>query len=468
MSNEYNLDEYRSVEELADVQKDVRGEITKLDADAAGVPFSDEQRDRFAYLTKTDKDIEARKTELEARRSYITRMSEGRSVERVGDTLERSVPKGTARERDIFDLSTIRSSYTDPGAATEEVRGRSLKAIEINRHLSTEGRDRVASLIEDSPDEVGRRVLATGSPTYQRAFVKYLAQQPMTNEEARALSLTAAAGGYAVPYDLDPTIIPTSDSVVNPIRAISRVVQTTADTWRGVSSGAITASYAAEATETTDNSPTLAQPEISTEKAQAFVPFSIEIDMDWPGMRAEMGRLLAEAKDDLESAKFTSGTGTNEPFGLLVGITNNVNAAAGQTFTVANLFSLVSALPPRYRARASFMGNLAVINRIRQFDTAGGANLWETLANDAPSRLLGRPFYENSSMADVATGVEFLVYGDFTRFVIVDRVGLNIEVLPHLLGSNRRPTGQRGLYAYWRNGSKVVDANAFRALIGVA
>jgi predicted phage gp36 major capsid-like protein len=41
-----------------------------------------------------------------------------------------------------------------------------------------------------------------------------------------------------------------------------------------------------------------------------------------------------------------------------------------------------------------------------------------------------------------------------------------VEVLPHMLGTNRLPTGQRGMYAYWRNGAKVLDANAFRALTG--
>jgi hypothetical protein len=28
--------------------------------------------------------------------------------------------------------------------------------------------------------------------------------------------------------------------------------------------------------------------------------------------------------------------------------------------------------------------------------------------------------------------------------------------------------GERGLDAFWRNGAKVIDANAFRVLIGVA
>ena len=52
--------------------------------------------------------------------------------------------------------------------------------------------------------------------------------------------------------------------------------------------------------------------------------------------------------------------------------------------------------------------------------------------------------------------------------MIVDRIGLSVELIPHLFGANQRPTGQRGLYAYWRISSKVVDANAFRALIGIA
>jgi hypothetical protein len=57
---------------------------------------------------------------------------------------------------------------------------------------------------------------------------------------------------------------------------------------------------------------------------------------------------------------------------------------------------------------------------------------------------------------------------DFSRFVIVDRIGLSIELIPHLFGANRRPSGERGMYAYWRNGSKVVDAGAFRVLLGLA
>jgi predicted phage gp36 major capsid-like protein len=64
-----------------------------------------------------------------------------------------------------------------------------------------------------------------------------------------------------------------------------------------------------------------------------------------------------------------------------------------------------------------------------------------------------------------------LIVGDFNYFAIVDRVGMNIEFIPHLFGSiNRYPTGQRGLYMYWRTSSQVLSPtlsanSAFQSLV---
>jgi predicted phage gp36 major capsid-like protein len=42
---------------------------------------------------------------------------------------------------------------------------------------------------------------------------------------------------------------------------------------------------------------------------------------------------------------------------------------------------------------------------------------------------------------------------------------MSVEIIPHLLGAtNRYPTGQRGLYAFWRTGAGVVALNALRDL----
>ena len=57
-----------------------------------------------------------------------------------------------------------------------------------------------------------------------------------------------------------------------------------------------------------------------------------------------------------------------------------------------------------------------------------------------------------------------LVFGDTQNFVLAQRLGMTLDTIPHLMGANQRPTGQRGLYGYARFGSGVVVANAFRKL----
>jgi HK97 family phage major capsid protein len=473
------LDGLRSVEELANYDTELRGAITELETEYKGLPFPDERRAEYASFVDHRGKVEARVKEFNAREQYIRSMADaGNRTEHVDDGFFRA-SRPTVREQDIFDLSTIRSAWSNPEAANSEIRDRAMRAIDITRfpHTRTnEARDYVKDLLEriDNPTTLARRILTTGSPVYQRAFGKSIAGQYLTGEEQRAMSLTGAAGGFAVPLNIDPSVIPTSNSTVNPIRSVARVIPITVDEWRGVTSGAITVAYAAEATETTDNSPTIAQPIISTEKAEAFIPFSIEIGMDWSGLQAEMGRLLQEGKDDTEADKFITGSGTNEPFGVITGATNTVNATTGQTFDAEDLYRLEATLPPRYRARAAFFGNRSIYNLIRQFVLTGQSNPWKDLEQSTTTdgrvgNLLGYPAYEASTMTGTtATGVKFLILGDFSRYVIIDRVGLDVEVIPHLVGTNHRPTGQRGLYAYFRNGAKVVDANAFRVLLGIA
>ena len=87
----------------------------------------------------------------------------------------------------------------------------------------------------------------------------------------------------------------------------------------------------------------------------------------------------------------------------------------------------------------------------------------ERLERNVGATLLGKPAYESSVMTSALTaGSKILIFGDFRYFLIVDRIGMNLDLIPHLFGASNRPTGQRGLYAFWRNSCKVLDINAFR------
>jgi hypothetical protein len=224
------------------------------------------------------------------------------------------------------------------------------------------------------------------------------------------------------------------------------------------------AAYAAEATEASDNAPTVAQPTISTEKAQAFVPFSIEVGMDWNGLQAEMAGLLQDAKDDLEATAFATGSGTNEPQGVLTLAPRRSSRVRHRV--VRRRGPLLAGERPR--PAVPVPGEAFVTNRADQphppvRDGAGPVALTENLQVGTiggsgrrtarlPVDVLGYPTYELSSMASVlTTGSLIAILGDFRHYVIVDRIGMTIELIPHLVGTNRRPTGQRGLYAYWRN-----------------
>ena len=57
-----------------------------------------------------------------------------------------------------------------------------------------------------------------------------------------------------------------------------------------------------------------------------------------------------------------------------------------------------------------------------------------------------------------------LVYGDLHSFVIADRVGASFELIPHMLGPNRRPVGARGLWLWLLTGSDLVVENGVRVL----
>jgi HK97 family phage major capsid protein len=290
--------------------------------------------------------------------------------------------------------------------------------------------------------------------------------QVMT-ERAMALD-PGSAGGWAVPFSLDPTINLTTDGKLNPIRDLADVVAITTSEHRGISSAGVVSKFEAEGSQVDDRTPTLEQPAIKAEKAHSWVPFAIELGQDWPSLSNELARLFADAKDVLEAEKFTSGTGTNEPAGLLAELLD-VGSGSGDpvieveaVWGASAVYAVQEALGPRYQPRAAWASSLTVANSIHRLQSDDEPSLF----NEDRTRLLGKSWHE---LSELDTSVEPddnpLIYADFQAcYRIVDRIGMSIELVPHVFGEDGRPTGQRGLYAFWRVGAGVINANAARVL----
>lgn len=476
-----------TIEDLEARLSEIDGRLQEINQQYAGKRMAEEATAEWNALVQEREEKVATVDELRARHEFLREVAGEPSRQEAGASFHTHRPsRGT---ENIWDTAAVRMASSGPEDEARMLRDNAMRAIDgANFAHPDADQSRAKGHLEGllarfSEDGSGgdswlaRRILQTGSPTYRRAFSKKVAGRPLSPEEERALSLTAASGGYAVPYQLDPTLIKTSNSSVNPYRAISRVETITTNEWRGVSSGAITVAYAAEGTEASDNAPTLAQPTCIPERCQAFIPFSMEVGGDWSALQTEMATLIQEGKDDVEATKFTTGAGhgSNEPQGLLTGATSTV-AAGTAAFAIAHLYALQNALPARFQPRAQFVGNRATYGLVKQFDTSGGGMFWGDL-RDGLSRagvptpgglgatLNGYPTNECSAYASVLTaGSKILTLGDFRYFLIVDRLGMDIEIIPHLFGASGRPTGQRGMFAIWRNSSAVLSTAAFRTL----
>jgi len=479
-------EEHPRLTELHERQAAIRVRLNEINAEYAGEALPDESRSEWNGLNEEMESNEKLIQELEARFQRIHEITaEPERTERSGSFNVIS----KRRDADIYDLAEIRTQANNPDDEVRKLRTNAMHAIEratLPHPEVEEGRakghvERLLQYTQEAvPGDVARRILQTGSPTYRQAFGKSLVGKPLSNEERASLSTAGSGGGFAVPFALDPTLIPTSNLVVNPARALARTVTISgSNTWQGVTSPSVTATYIAEATEVADASPTLVQPSAQVQKAHTMVTYSLEIGEDWGALESEMARMIQDGKDELEGAQFVTGVGTTVfPQGFVTGTTNTVAASTGLTVTAANLYALEAALPPRFRPNESFVANRGIYNVVRAIDTAGGAALWlyvsQGLVTQAPTpgntgaTLLGRGAWEASGMqATVVNATKIMIVGDFNYFLIVDRIGMNVELIPHIFGAaNRLPIGQRGLYAYWRNTSKVLSANAFVALTG--
>ncbi len=468
-----------TVTEREQRQAEIRTRLAEMDAEYNGAELPEERQTEWNDISAEYDVHTAAIAAANARAARLAVLAGNGSTE---DGTPFHAPNVIVQRRaeNIYDITSLRRDARNIDDLARAMRDNALRAVEINHYDSVDDEDGARTKIErllrraDTKDaELARRILQTGSEVYDRAFGKMCfagKTDGLTNEERAALAVgVTTTGGFAVPFSLDPTVIMTDAGVVNPLRQIARVVTIVNKTWQGITSAGITVARGAEAAEASDNSPTLAQPEVTPTRVQGFVPFSFEVDQDWTQMRGELGMMFQEAKDVEESAAFVLGTGVSpQPEGVITGITagSQIETAAVTSFTLPDMYSLVDALPPRHTPNASWLANKAIYNKIRQFDTTGGANLWARLADGRPSRLVDYPVYEASAMATALTaGIKILLLGDFSKFLIVDRIGMAVELIPHLFGTaNNFPTGQRGLYAVWRNNSKVLDPLAFRLL----
>lgn len=452
----------------------IEAERREIHEAAGEEPLTDDQQARWAELDTESDDLDARIGEEQEKEARAQRVAESRAK---WGSLHIAPASAPVEPRDVSRMGRV------------EARDAAMRVLDdstATRHLASDQKDRVDAIMRTQTHNldgsaIARRLLLTETDAYRSGWTKAVTQATpaFTSEEARALDEframsigTDTSGGFGVPVLIDPSIILTSQGSLNPFRRISRVETITNDEWKGVSSAGVSWSYDAEAAAVSDDTPTLAQPTVTTAMARGFIPFSIEVGGDYPSFAEQMAVLLAEGYDELQAQAFATGSVSTNFRGILTALDANTNVEVVTTtdgvFQGLDVNKVWKALPDRYKNNATWVMSHEVGADLATFGNSNNLSFVTVDLTGVVEKVRNRPIefssYFPGSLATTGAA-NILVVGDFRNYVIAERAGMTVELVPHLVDvTNNRPTGQRGWFAWGRHGGNSVNDLGFRLL----
>jgi HK97 family phage major capsid protein len=170
----------------------------------------------------------------------------------------------------------------------------------------------------------------------------------------------------------------------------------------------------------------------------------------------------------ITNTKFTVGTGSSEPNGVVTAATTGVTGATGNTVNVTYdaLTDLQHSIDPAYRqlGNTSWMVNDDTIRILRKIKDAQSRPLFipgyedslpvNGVIGGAPDSLMGRPIVINQDMPVMAANAKSILYGDLSFYTIRDV--MQVEMF-RFTDSAYASKGQVGFLAWMRTGGNLVD-----------
>jgi HK97 family phage major capsid protein len=506
-----DLEALHTPEECATYIDSLKARIKDLDAEFVGRTLDDAARSEWATLHEIKPKALERKAEFEARRKAVEDL-----VRQGDEPQDKPFRPGSAKPQkarrvpeDIFAVEEYRQLSNSQEEMLQAFRDGAMFAVERATYphplsVPTVEQANIQRLLDtaDLPSkanpnrELAQRILHTGTPEYLAAFTKYLRDGNTDRFNAADLRAVApwtvqtdATGGYAVPFYFDPTLFHTGAwTNVNPYRglcAVKTIVGT--DTFNGASTTSFVVSRAGEAVAATEGLGAVAQITAIVAKVHGAGKFSIELLQDRPDITSEIASLISEAKDTEEENQFSVGIGGAvgagfAPIGVLAtgsttGAFTAVETATGVTLAAADADLVEAGLPLRHRSNGVWFMSKGALRQFQALETTGGKlfgglnyarvpNPEQRANGDTGLTILNYPVYEAPSGASglVAQSVIATLFNP-SRFYIIERAGMSVEVIPHFLDATTGyPTGERMIYAWWRNTAKPADVNAGRRL----
>lgn len=299
----------------------------------------------------------------------------------------------------------------------------------------------------------------------RRAFGSYLRLgNAAPADELRTLVVSSdPQGGFLAPAEMATEML--RDIVlVSPVRSVASVRSTGSPSVSYPKRTGITnAKWKGELQAQEASEPAFGQAEIIVKEINTFVDISNQLLADSAGQaEAEVRLALSDDFGQKEGKAYVVGSGALEPEGLLTNADIATVANGHATNIGADaLIKLMYGLPAAYRTSGTWALNSTTLGVLRTLKDGAGNYLWSpSYQAGQPETLLGRPVIDLPDLPDVAANAFPIIFGDFSGYRIVDRIGLSILVNPYLLATN----GITRIHATRRVGGGVLQPAKFRKL----
>jgi HK97 family phage major capsid protein len=182
-------------------------------------------------------------------------------------------------------------------------------------------------------------------------------------------------------------------------------------------------------------------------------------------MEALLNDLFGERLGRLSNTVLTTGTGTNQPNGIVTASSLGKTAASATALASDELIDLLHSVDPAYRAspKCRWQFNDTTLASIRKLKDGQGNYLWQMgdVRTGEPDRLLAHPYSVNQAMANIATGTKPIIFGDHSRYVVRKVRGFTVLTLRERYAENF----QIGMVGFKRFDGDLLNQVAVKHLV---
>lgn len=331
---------------------------------------------------------------------------------------------------------------------------------EVARMNDMETRDMAMSQPTTTPvvSNVKTEKMGRASDEYGKAFNTYI----RTKRASDALQEdTNSEGGYLVPVEFERVLYKARDKV-DPIFALAGKItlgSLTKNVPYVASEGA--AALITEEGSYGDTDDSFGQVTFHAYKFGRITKASEELIADSAfSIEGHLAESLGRAIGKKEAEYFWTGTGSNQPQGVLTGASVGVTTAATNKITADEIIDLYYSVPEQYRDNAVWVFNDATVKEIRKLKDGNGNYLWTPGFAGQPDTILGKPLHTSVNIDTIAAGKVIGCFGDLSLYKIADRSGFEFRVLNELYAAN----GQVGFRGTGRTDGRLVIAEGIKTL----